>query len=239
MLEILERERIFLKKSFFEDFYLLNSQTYKWKFEPLNAVRVYIKNHPDAQVEQSRYWNRKKETEKKESTPQNSAAAPQKTQLQMWNEILKFLETKLDNNTYRNIINPNFTQFVGIKGDTIRFNVFKQFQPIFTTTVWDLICNKFTYLKICQIVDLVENKPIEKKEKTHQEPTETPSEDLFYKILNLAEVENEVINSVVLTGIDGNVFNVNCLNERVKQKITSNNLLRKFLTTKGLKINIM
>ena len=44
--ELLEREKIFLKKSEFDKFYTLNQETYKWKLDPKSAVWAYIERHP-------------------------------------------------------------------------------------------------------------------------------------------------------------------------------------------------
>ena len=64
--EILERERIFFKKNWLKEFYLLNNVTYKWKFDPISAALAFIRLHPEAT-----------KGEKKENFPPSSAAPPE------------------------------------------------------------------------------------------------------------------------------------------------------------------
>ena len=46
--ELLEREKIFLKKSEFDKFYTLNEETYRWKLDPISAAWAYVERHPAA-----------------------------------------------------------------------------------------------------------------------------------------------------------------------------------------------
>lgn len=64
---ILEEREIFFKKNDLKAFFMLNSTTYNWKYDPYSAALVYIKHHPDAL---------KKGGEDTGDAPQNAAAPP-------------------------------------------------------------------------------------------------------------------------------------------------------------------
>ena len=98
--KILEEREIFLKQNYLLDFYLLNSNTFKWKYDPYSAFCVWIKNplHKDAL---------KKSENKQENPPQYSAAPPNQQAAQdmmrhytqkgeeIWEELYKELLTAL------------------------------------------------------------------------------------------------------------------------------------------------
>lgn len=64
---ILEEREIFFKENHFMAFWMLNSTTFHWKYDPYVAALAYIKNHPDCM---------KKGREIDESAPQFIAAPP-------------------------------------------------------------------------------------------------------------------------------------------------------------------
>lgn len=63
--EMLERERIFFKQNWLRDFFILNNQHYKWKYDPINAAQAFARLHPESLKGKN-----------KENAPQGSAAPP-------------------------------------------------------------------------------------------------------------------------------------------------------------------
>ena len=128
--QILKRERIFFKNNWLKEFYLLNSVTYKWKFDPISAAFAFIRLHPDAI-----------KGEKKENFPPSSAAPPEgaagaaysemqaeayRAACELWNAIYKEIRPKIrdeDSKFLLTNIRPDIAWRQGYTTKCLRFVV--------------------------------------------------------------------------------------------------------------------
>jgi hypothetical protein len=128
--EILERERIFFKKNWLKEFYLLNNVTYKWKFDPISAALAFIRLHPEAT-----------KGEKKENFPPSSAAPPEgaadaaysemeagayRAACELWDAIYKEIRPKIrdeDSKFLLTNIRPDIAWRQGFTVKCLRFMV--------------------------------------------------------------------------------------------------------------------